>query len=124
VVMATSTDGGGTWSAPVPVGSSPAKQFMPAVAVNSDGVVGVTYYQLDSTGTSYWQATSATGTSWHTTKLSGPFDITAAPVVNDGSYYVGDFHGMAAAGTCFVSVFAKTNSGQPDNRTDIFVTVS
>ncbi|EWM17950.1 sialidase family protein [Kutzneria sp. 744] len=123
-VMATSTDAGATWSAPVPVGSSPAKQFMPAVAVNSDGVVGVTYYQLDSTGTSYWQATSATGTSWHTTKLSGPFDITAAPVVNDGSYYVGDYHGMAAAGTCFVSVFAKTNSGQPDNRTDVFFTVS
>jgi hypothetical protein len=123
VVLATSTDGGATWSAPVPVGSSPAKQFMPAVAVNSDGVVGVTYYQLDSTGTTYWQATSADGTSWNTTKLAGPFDITSAPVVTDGSYYVGDYHGMAAAGTCFVSVFAKTNSGQPDNRTDVLFTV-
>jgi hypothetical protein len=124
IVLATSTDGGATWSAPVPVGSSPAKQFMPAVAVNSDGVVGVTYYQLDSTGTTYWQATSATGTSWHPSKLAGPFDITSAPVVTDGSYYVGDYHGMVAAGSCFVSVFAKTNSGQPDNRTDVFVTVS
>jgi hypothetical protein len=122
-VLATSTDGGATWSAPVPVGSSPAQQFMPAVAVNSDGVVGVTYYQLDSTGTTYWLATSANGTSWRTTKLVGPFDITAAPVVNAGQYYVGDFHGMAAAGPCFVSVFAKTNSGQPDNRTDIVFTV-
>jgi hypothetical protein len=124
VVLATSTDGGTTWSAPVPVGSSPAKQFMPAVAVNSDGVVGVTYYQLDSTGTTYWQATSATATSWQASKLAGPFDITSAPVVTDGSYYIGDYHGMAAAGGCFVSVFAKTNSGQPDNRTDVFVTVS
>ncbi|HTI20567.1 MAG TPA: sialidase family protein [Kutzneria sp.] len=124
IVLATSTDAGATWSAPVPVGSSPAKQFMPAVAVNSDGVVGVTYYQLDSTGTTYWQATSATGTSWQASKLAGPFDITSAPVVTDGSYYVGDYHGMAAAGGCFVSVFAKTNSGQPDNRTDVFVTVS
>jgi hypothetical protein len=97
---------------------------MPAVAVNSDGVVGVTYYQLDSTGTSYWLATSGNGISWHASKLAGPFDITAAPVVTDGSYYVGDFHGMAAAGPCFVSVFARTNTGQPDNRTDIFFTLS
>lgn len=123
-VLATSTDGGASWSAPVPVGSSRAQQFMPAVAVNSDGVVGVTYYQLDSAGTSYWQATSADATSWHATKLAGPFDITAAPVVTDGRYYVGDFHGMAAAGPCFVSVFARTNSGQPDNRTDVFFTLS
>ncbi|GAA3439805.1 exo-alpha-sialidase [Kutzneria kofuensis] len=123
-VLATSTDGGATWSAPVPVGSSPAQQFMPAVAVNSDGVVGVTYYQLDSTGTSYWQTTSGDGITWHATKLAGPFDITTAPVVSDGRYYVGDYHGMAAAGTCFVSVFAKTNSGQPDNRTDVFLTAS
>jgi len=122
-VLASSADGGATWSAPVPVGSSAAQQFMPAVAVNSDGVIGVTYYQLDSTGTTYWQATSANGTSWHASKLAGPFDITSAPVVTDGSYYVGDFHGMAAAGTCFVSVFAKTNSGQPNNRTDVFVTI-
>ena len=123
-VLATSTDGGVTWSAPVPVGSSPAQQFMPAVAVDSDGVVGVTYYQLDASGTTYWIATSRDGTSWRAKQLSGPFDITAAPVVTDGSYYVGDFHGMAAAGGCFVSVFARTNSGQPDNRTDIFVTRS
>jgi hypothetical protein len=123
-VLATSTDGGASWSTPVPVGSSPAQQFMPAVAVNSDGVVGVTYYQLDSTGTSYWLATSGNGISWHASKLAGPFDITAAPVVTDGSYYVGDFHGMAAAGPCFVSVFARTNTGQPDNRTDIVFTLS
>jgi hypothetical protein len=123
IVLATSTDGGATWSAPVPVGTSAAQQFMPAVAVNSDGVVGVTYYQLDSTGTTYWLATSGNGTSWHASKLTDPFDITAAPIVTDGSYYVGDFHGMAAAGPCFVSVFAKTNSGQPDNRTDVYVTM-
>ena len=122
-VLATSTDGGATWSTPVPVGSSPAQQFMPALAVNSDGVIGVTYYQLDSTGTTYWLATSGNGTSWQADKLAGPFDITAAPVVTDGSYYVGDFHGMAAAGPCFVSVFAKTNNGQPDNRTDVFLTI-
>lgn len=56
--------------------------------------------------------------------MAGPFDITAAPIVNDGRSYVGDYHGMAAAGSCFVSVFAKTNSGQTDNRTDVFLTVS
>ncbi|MFI9385009.1 sialidase family protein [Kutzneria sp. NPDC052558] len=123
VIMATSTDAGAHWSTPVPVGSSPAQRFMPAVAVNSDGLVGVTYYQLDSTGTTYWLATSADGTSWRTSKLDGPFDITSAPVVTNGSYYIGDYHGMAAAGACFVSVFARTNTAQPDNRTDIFITL-
>jgi hypothetical protein len=121
IVTATSADGGVSWSAPAPVGSAPAQQFMPAVAINSDGVAGVTYYQLDATGTTYWQATA--GSSWLAQKLAGPFDVTAAPVVADGSYYVGDFHGMAAAGPRFVSVFARANAGQPDNRTDVFLTL-
>ena len=46
IVLATSTDRGATWSAPKPIDDqAPAThQYLPAVAVNRDGVVGVTWY--------------------------------------------------------------------------------
>lgn len=47
VVISWSDDRGSTWSEPKPVapkGAEGARQFQPAVAVNADGVLGVTWY--------------------------------------------------------------------------------
>ena len=46
ILFTTSTDGGDTWSDPVVVSNSPAgiSAFLPAIAVASDGRVGLTYY--------------------------------------------------------------------------------
>jgi hypothetical protein len=53
VAISTSTNGGATWSAPKQVNTNtPANRpaFTPAVAVNSAGAVGVTYYDFSLNG--------------------------------------------------------------------------
>jgi hypothetical protein len=47
IVLSISTDRGASWSAPKPIDDAApatAQQYLPAVAVNRDGVVGVTWY--------------------------------------------------------------------------------
>ncbi|MDH3918097.1 MAG: glycoside hydrolase, partial [Rhodospirillales bacterium] len=47
VVVARSTDGGDTWSAPVPVNRvAGVKAFLPSVSVNAEGTVGVLFYDF------------------------------------------------------------------------------
>ncbi len=49
VAFSTSTDGGATWSSPIQVNTNtPANRpgFTPSIHVNSDGTVGVTYYDF------------------------------------------------------------------------------
>ena len=50
LVVTHSSDRGGTWSKPKPVDAAPpayASQFQPMIAVNSDGVLGVFFYDTD-----------------------------------------------------------------------------
>lgn len=126
IALSNSTDGGRTWSTPTSVTSDPSTQaFSPAVAVNSDGTIGVTYSTLTATGADYRISQSVDcGQTWTTSQLAGSFSLATAPKVASGALYLGDYHGMAAAGSRFVSVFAKTNDGRPDNLTDIFATFS
>lgn len=54
VMVSQSTDGGRTWSQPVPVQSaSGAVQFAPSIAVTPDGRLGVTYFESDFDATAY-----------------------------------------------------------------------
>jgi hypothetical protein len=48
------------------------------------------------------------------------FDDTTAPVSR--GYFLGDYQGLANNGTAFKSVFVQANSGNTDNRTDVFAT--
>src|SRR5205823_2170942 len=127
VALSTSSDGGTTWSSPTranrPTGL-PA--FTPSVEVNSVGTVGVTYYDMRTLAspppplpTDYWLTTSTDDGATFTTEthLAGSFDDLIAPVA--GGFFLGDYEGLAAAGTSFVTFFAQGNTGNTSNRTDI-----
>jgi len=129
IALSTSTDGGRTWSAPIRVNTPSGKPaFNPSVRVNSAGTVAVTYYDFRDLAagntttlpTNYWQTTSTNGGASFGSelKLSGPFDMMTAPVA--GGFFLGDYSGLDARGTSFLSFFVQTNSGNTSNRTDVF----
>jgi hypothetical protein len=128
IALSTSPAGGATWSAPIRVNTATGKPaFTPAVAVNSAGTVGVTYYDLrdlttqtTTLPTNYWLTTSTNhgGSFAGETHLAGPFDEMTAP--DAGGFFLGDYEGLAASGASFLAFFAQANSGNTSNRTDIF----
>ena len=134
VAISTSSDGGATWSAPTQVNTNTPSNlpgFTPAVAVNSAGTVGVTYYDFRSLGTKtttlptdYWfrslTATSVGLALGPETHISGPFDMLNAPFA--GGFFVGDYEGIATIGATFLPFFVQTNDGNTTNRTDVFTT--
>ncbi|WP_223199568.1 sialidase family protein [Solihabitans fulvus] len=124
-----STDGGATWSAPVRVNGAPkAEAFTPSVAVALDGTVAVSYYDLrdlrpgntTTLPTRAWLTTSPRGGERFGAELAlGPgFDLMQAP--NAGGLFLGDYEGLVAGLDSVRTLFVATNSGQPDNRTDVF----
>lgn len=128
IVFAKSTDGGLTWSEPVRISQNPNVQaFTAAIAVAADGTIGVTYYDFRNNDadpgtlpTDLWFVSSRDGgQTWSEVHVSGPFDMKTAPVA--GGYFLGDYSGLAAFGNDdFLAFFAQANSGNLDNRTDIF----
>ena len=131
VAFSTSTDGGANWSAPKPVSTATGQPaFTPTVSVNSNGVVGVTYYDFrnlqpgntTTLPTDYWFVSSSDhgATFGNEGHLAGSFDMLTAPFAR--GFFVGDYEGMAAAGTSFRPFFVQANSGNTANRTDVFST--
>jgi hypothetical protein len=139
VAIASSSDGGATWSAPARANTltgSPA--FTPAVQVNQEGIVAVSYYDFrnfqgerDTLPTDYWIAFSEDrgATFGDEEHLTGSFNILAAPFA--GGFFVGDYQGLGLAGGAFVPFFVKTNcldnscaavAGGP-RPTDVYTTV-
>lgn len=129
IASSSSSDGGRHWSRPVQINGSPHKRaILPSVAVNAQGVVGVTYYDFvdrskpPTLPTNLWFVSSSDhgvhfGAPVH---VAGPFDLTTAP--NSGGYFLGDYQGLAVAGLSFVPFFVMANSNAIDNRTDVFST--
>jgi hypothetical protein len=131
IAFSRSTDGGLTWSAPIQVNKVPSTQaFTPNVQVASDGTIGVTYYDFRNNTsaaglpTDYWfvhchpsSQDCLDPSNWAESHVGGPFDMETAP--DAVGYFVGDYEGLARAGTSFLSVFGKANDGNTSNRTDI-----
>jgi hypothetical protein len=88
--------------------------------------VGVTFYDFrNNTGapgalTDYWFTRSTNGgTTWSETRVTpASFDIEIAPVSR--GYFLGDYEGLAVAGTAFHAVYVGANTGDTSNRTDVF----
>jgi hypothetical protein len=132
VVISTSIDGGKHWSTPALVSTvSGRPAFTPTVAVNSQGVVGVTYYDLRSLAagnvttlpTDLWLKTSPVGGSTFgaDTHVAGSFNLLVAP--NAGGFFLGDYESMAAVGGTFMPFFVQTNCSDISctaNRTDVY----
>lgn len=88
ILFSRSADGGWTWSDPTVISKTPAgvDAFVPTIAVNAGGTVGVTHYDFrndtpgGSADTELWSAACSTATSWSETPAAGPFDMHQAPV--------------------------------------------
>lgn len=140
IAFAMSTDGGLNWTAPIKVNLTPAaaeignrQAFTPSVDVASDGSVAVGYYDLRNNGTdsaatepletdrflAHCHATSvavshrcADAGGWSETRTTtASFDLRKAPISKcPRCRFLGDYVGLAHAGTKFVQVFTQANS--------------
>ncbi len=112
-----STDGGNTWSQPVPVAppSATHDQFFPALSVNSEGSVGVSWLdRRNDPGNINYQAFAAISTnggqSFHpnwqlTTAFSDP------KTNGTGNNWMGDYTGSTWAGQDFIAAWMDSSNG-------------
>jgi hypothetical protein len=127
--ISRSVDDGRTWTRPRTVRRIAAQAFLPSVAVDRRGTVGVLWDDLrhDVPGdgqltTDVWFASSGDGgRSFRETHVSGPFNAAAAPSTSSTGVegrFLGDYQGFAALPSGFAAAFAE--SGKTHGPSDIF----
>jgi hypothetical protein len=132
IVIASSEDGGLTWSDARRVSENKLTQaFTGSVEVDERGAIGVTYYDFtadDPSGgplnTDYWFTAARRGDARFSPRerlTEDSFDMRTAPDAN--GFFVGDYEGLATSGRRFAPVFVTANSGNLANRTDVFSTL-
>ena len=131
IVVSTSKDGGLTWSAPVQVNKVPGVQaFTGSIQVVDNSTVGVTHYDFRNDNadpsvllTDYWKIVSRDGgKTFSEAHVAGPFDMRTAPIAR--GFFVGDYEGLGNDGGQLLPFFVMTNSGNQQNRTDVFASVA
>lgn len=126
IALARSSDGGFTWTAPTSINADLAVEaFEPSVHVRADGTITVTYFDFrndtsdpNTLPTILWLTRSTDAVTWHESAVAGPFDMLTAP--NALGLFVGDYQGLSSLGTVIEPFFVQTNSGNFNNRTDVF----
>jgi len=126
IVEAGSRDGGKRWSRPRLVSGTVHRAFTPAVQIDFRGNIGISYYTLQAPYTSsrplwtqYWfRCIGRTSRLARPVQLGTRFDIKTAPPLS--GYFVGDYEGITALHHSFEAVFVKANTGNLDNRTDVY----
>jgi hypothetical protein len=119
-IRLSSSADGLAWTDPVTLprpASSPV--FMPSVEIAPSGVIAVEYTDLRAADAGHpfladrFLATSADGgLTWRERRLTSTFDMASAP--DAGGRFLGDYSGLAVAGTSFVSAFAVTTGDATD----------
>jgi hypothetical protein len=131
IVLASSSDGGRSWSDPRRVSQNKLTQaFTASVDVNDRGRIGVNYYDFtpdDPAGgtldTQYWATASRDGGATFSAReelTRRAFDMRSAPFAN--GYFVGDYEGLTSVPRTFLPVFVTANNGNLRNPTDAFST--
>ena len=125
IALTHSSDGGLTWSTPAAInGDAAAEAFEPGVHVRSDGTISVMYFDFrnDTSAadlpTILWLTRSTDAATWNEQAVAGPFDMETAP--NAEGLFVGDYQGLSSMGSVGEPFFVQTNSGNINNRTDVF----
>jgi hypothetical protein len=124
IALSKSIDGGLHWSDPVQVNGAPAvPAFTPALAVASNGSVGITYYDFRSDDASdsgrlmvaQWLATSTDGgATFADAMIGGPFDLRSAPLEH-GAYFLGDYQALVSSGPVFLPFFVAVPGSGPSS---------
>lgn len=128
VAFSRSTDGGLTWSTPVRISTHNETQaFTPAIRVDKDGNIGVTYYDFRNDDpdtaaleTDLWFTRLANGEqAWSEERVTPTsFDMRSAPDAN--GYFVGDYEGLSALGTTFYPFWSQSD----DSGTNVFASTA
>jgi BNR repeat-like domain len=116
VAFSRSTDGGGTWSTPVRISQhNDTQAFTPAVRVDANGNIGVTYYDFRNndpatpaleTDTWFTRSTDG-GATWSEERVTPTsFDMRTAPVAR--GFFTGDYEGLTALGGDFWSLVSES----------------
>jgi hypothetical protein len=135
VAFTMSIDGGQTWSNPIPINQTPTnipvgdrQAFNPRIAVEGDGTVAVTYYDLRNAAsgpglpTDFWAVLAKPSSptnrpagltnpgNWnHEVRLTvSSFDLEQAPVANGP--FVGDSTGLTSSRNRFLALFAEAGT--------------
>jgi hypothetical protein len=135
IAFSMSSDGGLAWSSPMQINQTPAnvsapadsQAFTPSIAVGADGTVAVTYYDFRYQGSILGDATDAWAVfgnpqgpggltnpaNWgNELRLTGAsFNLLNAPI--SGGWFLGDYQGLAAAGSNFDAFFSQAGSAFP-----------
>jgi hypothetical protein len=124
VLLSTSHDDGETWSGPLRVNDDPrangAEQFQPQLAVTSDGVVGVMFFDTRNDPQRGWIDVYLAQSTDHGASVTLPnirvttqsWDPAAgAPTDGNGLQFIGDYQGLAAAGTYFYPFWNDSRIG-------------
>ncbi|HSO99136.1 MAG TPA: sialidase family protein, partial [Solirubrobacteraceae bacterium] len=127
--LSRSLDEGVTWSAPTDVRDLPAQAFLPSVAVDKRGVIGVMWddFRHHKPGEKtlktdvYFSASTDGGHTFRETHVAGPFDASSASATSStgvAGRFLGDYQGFAALPSGFAAAFAQ--SGHTRGPSDIY----
>jgi hypothetical protein len=101
--------------------------FLPSIAVDAHGTVGVTWYDLRNdrpgdaalTADAWFAYSRDRGATWRQTHLAGPFTIRGLPSSRNG-HRLGEYEGLAAiGGRGFAAIFTAPAPLAKDGPTDI-----
>jgi hypothetical protein len=131
IKLASSSDNGRSFSSPRVVKSIAAQAFIPSVAVDGHGTVGVLWddFRNDKEGdkeltTDVWFASSSDhGRTFAESHVAGPFDAAAASSTSSTSVqgrFIGDYQGFGAFPTGFGAVFAQSKAGVTKGPSDVY----
>jgi hypothetical protein len=133
IAFSMSSDGGLSWTDPIKINQAPTnisagnqQAFTPSVAVSSDGTVAVTYYDFRNNTTAaglptdYWlvhaSGSFTSPTDWQSDEkrlTDTSFNMENAAPTSRG-YFLGDYQGLAGAGSSFYALFGQAGSGSSD----------
>jgi hypothetical protein len=127
IAVTRSRDGGRTWTSTTVSGIS-AFAFLPSIAVDASGSVGVTWYDLRNdrpgdaalTADAWFASSDDRGRTWRQTHVAGPLNIRGLPSAGNG-HQLGEYQGLAAVrGRGFAAIFTAPAPPAGDGPTDIF----
>lgn len=129
--LASTHDGGLSWSKPSVVEAIHGQAFLPAIAVEPNGTLGITWYDTrrdvpgsGRTTTDVWFAGSADrGARWSEIHLAGSFDMQSAPPFEFFGFtgpFVGDYTGLAGIPGGFAAAFAMAKPRSPVGQSTVY----